>query len=93
MTTRLYVSNLADITLKQDLDVLFRSFSKTVSAKLVRDTITHKPNGSAIINMFNYKDACNAAKALNGTKFLGNFIEVMLASVHRKPLFSIHYWS
>lgn len=93
MTTRLYISNLADATLKQDLEILFRNFSKIVSAKLIRDKITHKPNGSAFISMGNYQDACRAVQALDGIKFLGNFIEVILASVRRKPLFSIHYWS
>ena len=93
MTTRLYVSNLADITSKQDLDVLFGNFSKTVFAKLIRENITHKPSGSAFINMFNYKDACDAVKALDGIKFLGKAIEVILASTRRKPIFSIQYWS
>lgn len=92
MTTRLYASNLAAVTLKRDLDILFGSFSKTVSAKLIRDKITHEPNGSAFINMFNYEEACSAAKALNGTEFLGKAIEVVLSGARKiKPRFSIQY--
>lgn len=93
MTTRLYASNLAAITLKQDLDILFRSFSKTASAKLIKEKITHEPNGSAFINMANHEDACYAVKALDGTQFLGKTIEVALAQTRRKPLFSIQYWT
>lgn len=93
MTTRLYASNLANITLKQDLDILFGNFSKTAFAKLVRDKITQMPSGSAFINMFNYEEAYNAVKALHGTKFLGNIIKVILAGARRNPQISVQYWS
>jgi RNA recognition motif-containing protein len=93
MTTRLYISNLAVITLKQDLDILFGHFSKTVFAKLIKEKFTHMPNGFAFINMFNHKDACHAIKALNGTKLQGKTIGVVLANTRREPHFSIQYWS
>ena len=93
MTTRLYISNLANLTSKQDLGNLFCDFSKAVFVKLIRYKTTHIPSGSAFIALFNYEDACNAIEALHGTSLLGQTIKIVLAKVRRKPQFSIQYWN
>ena len=84
---------LPSITLSKNLDVLFRDFSKTEFAMLIKESFTRQSSGSTFTTMFNYEEACDAVKASNGINLLGRIIKVVLAETQRRPIFSIQYWS
>lgn len=84
MRTQVYVSNLPNATQEQDLDLLFGNFTKTISSKLINLRGTQNPSGSAFVSLDDFREACNSVKVLDGTKLLGNSIQVILAETRRK---------
>jgi len=94
MRTQVYVSNLSNFTREEDLDLLFRNFTKVVLSKLINFRGTHHPSGSAFVSLDSFLEACNSVKILDGAKLLGNAIEVILAKTRRKiSNISVKYWS
>ncbi len=72
----IHVSNLHLNFIESDLRRMFASFGEVLSVKLIRDKMSHRPQGRAFINMPVEGQAKKAVLSLNGLTINGKNISV-----------------
>ncbi len=76
MTKKLFIGSLPFTTTNEELQKLFESFGKVVSAVVIRDKQTRRSKGYGFIEMESDEAANNAIKELNGSELKGRKIIV-----------------
>ena len=72
----IFVANLADEVMNEDLRNIFQPHGKVVSVRIILDKETKRSRGFGFVEMETYIQAKAAIKALDGTKLLGKSIAV-----------------
>lgn len=73
---QIYLSNLTEALSADDLEQLFGHFGPVNRVALVRDRITKKPTGYAVVEMVRAQDAEEAIKVLEGKKLKGQTVRL-----------------
>jgi RNA recognition motif-containing protein len=76
MATKLYVGGLPYSMTDQDLNDLFASEGKVVSAVVIKDKFSGQSKGFGFVEMEDLKEGQNAIKTLNGKELNGRAIMV-----------------
>lgn len=76
MTMKLYVGGLAYSVTDQELNDLFATAGKVVSAIVIKDKFNGQSKGFGFVEMEELKDGQNAIKNLNGKELNGRAIMV-----------------
>ena len=86
MQNKLFVRNLSFRTDSEDLNDLFSSIGKVVSAKLATDRDTGRSRGFGFVEMSDSGTAQHAIDSLNNTEFQGRTIAVSISQpTERRP--------
>lgn len=76
MAKRLYVGNLPYQTASQDLQSLFETYGKVISAQVLSDRETGRSRGFGFVEMENDAEALKAIENLDGQDFQGRRLTV-----------------
>lgn len=79
METKLYVGNLSQQTLEDDLRILFARTGGVVSVQIIKDRDTGKSKGYAFVEMVSQGDAGKAVSEYNGFNLDKRRIKVCVA--------------
>ncbi|MBN1356596.1 RNA-binding protein [bacterium] len=72
----IYVGNLSYSTTDEDLQRLFETYGKVLSARVIVDRSSGRSKGFGFVEMEDREEAENAIKETNGTEFMGRAIRV-----------------
>lgn len=83
MAKKIYIGNLPRAFQSRDLENLFQTFGKVVSAAVVTDRLTGESRGFGFVEMDKDEEALAAIKSLNGKDVQGRALRV--DESHDKP--------
>lgn len=76
MSTRLHVGNIPTAVLENDLKATFAKFGPVDTVEIIRDSVSGRSKGFAIVAMARDEDAVTAIGRLNFTQYAGRTIGV-----------------